>query len=178
MKYILTSSQLEMLKNYLFENKTVKKTDSKTIDKIKIENKKQLEDTLIAVGQHNKGLKIPTNITQAYVNEVKFPSSIVRTIKNRIVKIIKDTCNSSDGEKQSVFYEPKKSINKSNKYRPKNLKTKLKKIYKINLGLPIKDIDLSNDIVHEFLVDISQNYSSDIILKRSSGGSLDISYGM
>jgi hypothetical protein len=148
--------------------------------KIKINSIKELEKILQVLAHQNKGLKIPTKIKSKFEKEVKFGSDIIRDLKTKIVKLIKTTTGVKEtmDEKKDVFMSTKNKTDKTGKLKSSNLKSEMRKALKVkSIEFPLTDVEIENKIVNDFLMDVSQNYTSNFALQRAEGGRIDLTYG-
>jgi hypothetical protein len=148
--------------------------------KIKINSIKELEKVLQVLAHQNKGLKIPTKIKSKFEKEVKFGSDIIRDLKTKIVKLIKTTTGVKEtmDEKKDVFMSTKNKTDKTGKLKSSNLKSEMRKALKVkSIEFPLTDVEIENKIVNDFLMDVSQNYTSNFALQRAEGGRVDLTYG-
>ena len=148
--------------------------------KIKINSIKELEKVLQVLAHQNKGLKIPTKIKSKFEKEVKFGSDIIRDLKTKIVKLIKTTTGVKEtmDEKKDVFMSTKNKTDKTGKLKSSNLKSEMRKALKVkSIEFPLTDVEIENKIVNDFLMDVSQNYTSNFALQRAEGGRIDLTYG-
>lgn len=210
MKFLLTEKQLERLKFFLKNKKEatkllesklkggaelksveplVKKEEKKEvevkakIDKsvLKINSVSQLEKVLQVVGQHNKGLKVPTKVKSKFEKEIKFSSDIVSDLKTKLEKLIKTTSavdhNVNEGGK-SVFMSTKNKTDNTGKLKPSSFKAELKKVLKVkSLELPLSEVEIDRQIVKDFLHKVTQDYSSNFAIQRAEGGKNNLVYG-
>jgi hypothetical protein len=210
MKFLLTEKQLEKLKFFLknknqfskllesklkggVELKSVeplaKKEEKKEIEiKPKIDNKKlkidsvsQLEKVLQVVGEHNKGLKVPTKIKSKFEKEIKFSSEIVSDLKTKLEKLIKTTSavdhNVNEGKK-SVFIATKNKTDNTGKLKASSFKAELKKVLKVkSLQLPLTEVEIDRQVIKDFLHKVTQDYSSNFAIQRAEGGKNNLVYG-
>lgn len=148
--------------------------------KIKINSIKELEKVLQVLAHQNKGLKIPTKIKSKFEKEVKFGSDIIRDLKTKIVKLIKTTTGVKEtmDEKKDVFMSTKNKTDKTGKLKSSNLKSEMRNALKVkSIEFPLTDVEIENKIVNDFLMDVSQNYTSNFALQRAEGGRVDLTYG-
>ncbi len=153
------------------------------IDKsvLKIDSVSQLEKVLQVVGQHNKGLKVPTKLKSKFEKEVKFTTDIVSDLKTKLEKLIKTTSavdhNVNEGGK-SVFMSTKNKTDNTGKLKPSSFKAELKKVLKVkSLELPLSEVEIDRQIVKDFLHKVTQDYSSNFAIQRAEGGKNNLVYG-
>lgn len=159
---------------------TIKREPILDRSKIKINSIKELEKVLQVLAHQNKGLKIPTKIKSKFEKEVKFGSDIIRDLKTKIVKLIKTTTGVKEtmDEKKDVFMSTKNKTDKTGKLKSSNLKSEMRKALKVkSIEFPLTDVEIENKIVNDFLMDVSQNYTSNFALQRAEGGRVDLTYG-
>jgi hypothetical protein len=210
MKFLLNEKQLEKLKFFLKNKKEftklletklrggvelksveplVKKEEKKEvevkpkIDKsvLKINSVSQLEKVLQVVGDHNKGLKVPTKLKSKFEKEVKFTSDIVSDLKSKLEKLIKTTSavdhNVNEGGK-SVFMSTKNKTDNTGKLKASSFKAELKKVLKVkSLELPLTEVEIDRQIIKDFLHKVTQDYSSNFAIQRAEGSKNNLVYG-
>jgi len=204
MKLVLTEKQLKWLKAFLLlkeskvrkgvELKSVepiapKKEEKKEIEikpkvdnsKLKIESIPTLEKVLQVVGEHNKGLKVPTRIKSKFEKEIKFSSDVVSDLKTKLERLIKTTSavdhNVKDTNK-GVFMTTKNKTDKTGKLKPSSFKADLKKALKVkSLELPLTEVEIDRQTVKDFLHKVTQDYSSNFAIQRAEGGKNNLVYG-
>jgi len=210
MKFLLNEKQLEKLKFFLKNKKEftklletklrggtelksveplVKKEEKKEvevkpkIDKsvLKINSVSQLEKVLQVVGDHNKGLKVPTKLKSKFEKEVKFTSDIVSDLKTKLEKLIKTTSavdhNVNEGGK-SVFMSTKNKTDNTGKLKASSFKAELKKVLKVkSLELPLTEVEIDRQIIKDFLHKVTQDYSSNFAIQRAEGSKNNLVYG-
>jgi len=153
------------------------------IDKsvLKITSVSQLEKVLQVVGEHNKGLKVPTKLKSKFEKEVKFTTDIVSDLKSKLEKLIKTTSgvdHNIDEAKKSVFIATKNKTDNTGKLKPSSFKAELKKVLKVkSLELPLTEVEIERQIVKEFLHKVTQDYSSNFAIQRAEGGKNNLVYG-
>lgn len=210
MKFLLTEKQLERLKFFLKNKKEatkllesklkggaelksveplVKKEEKKEvevkpkIDKstLKINSVSQLEKVLQVVGDHNKGLKVPTKIKSKFEKEIKFSSDIVSDLKTKLEKLIKTTSgvdHNVSETKKPVFMATKNKTDNTGKLKPSSFKAELKKVLKVkSLELPLTEVEIDRQIIKDFLHKVTQDYSSNFAIQRAEGGKNNLVYG-
>lgn len=159
-----------------------KKVEPK-IDKsvLKITSVSQLEKVLQVVGEHNKGLKVPTKLKSKFEKEVKFTTDIVSDLKSKLEKLIKTTSgvdHNIDEAKKSVFIATKNKTDNTGKLKPSSFKAELKKVLKVkSLELPLTEVEIERQIVKDFLHKVTQDYSSNFAIQRAEGGKNNLVYG-
>jgi|LakMenE01Jun11ns_1017448.scaffolds.fasta_scaffold9657789_2 hypothetical protein len=153
------------------------------IDKsvLKITSISQLEKVLQVVGDHNKGLKVPTKLKSKFEKEIKFTSDIVSDLKSKLEKLIKTTSavdhNVNEGGK-SVFMSTKNKTDNTGKLKPSSFKAELKKVLKVkSLELPLTEVEIDRQIIKDFLHKVTQDYSSNFAIQRAEGGKNNLVYG-
>ena len=211
MKVLLTEKQLERLKFFLKNKKEATKLlESKLKDKskedkpvsekeenkevedikrepkidksvLKINSVPQLEKVLKVVGDHNKGLRVPTKIKSKFEKEIKFSSDIVSDLKSKLEKLIKTTSavdhNVNEGGK-SVFMSTKNKTDNTGKLKASSFKAELKKVLKVkSLELPLSEVEIDRQIIKDFLHKVTQDYSSNFAIQRAEGGKNNLVYG-
>lgn len=153
------------------------------IDKsvLKIDSVSQLEKVLQVVGEHNKGLKVPTKLKSKFEKEIKFTTDIVSDLKSKLEKLIKTTSavdhNVSEGKK-SVFIATKNKTDNTGKLKPSSFKAELKKVLKVkSLDLPLSEVEIDRQVIKDFLHKVTQDYSSNFAIQRAEGGKNNLVYG-
>lgn len=161
------------------EKKEVKPKIDKSV--LKINSVSQLEKVLQVIGEHNKGLKVPTRIKSKFEKEIKFSSDIVSDLKTKLEKLIKTTSgvdhNTNEGKK-SVFIATKNKTDNTGKLKASSFKAELKKVLKVkSLELPLTEVEIDRQIVKDFLHKVTQDYSSNFAIQRAEGGKNNLVYG-
>jgi hypothetical protein len=153
------------------------------IDKsvLKIDSVSQLESVLQVVGEHNKGLKVPTRIKSKFEKEIKFSSDIISDLKSKLEKLIKTTSgvdhNVNEGKK-SVFITTKNKTDNTGKLKSSSFKSELKKVLKVkSLELPLTEVEIDRQVIKDFLHKVTQDYSSNFAIQRAEGGKNNLVYG-
>lgn len=153
------------------------------IDKsiLKIDSVSQLEKVLQVVGEHNKGLKVPTKLKSKFEKEIKFTTDIVSDLKSKLEKLIKTTSavdhNVNEGKK-SVFIATKNKTDNTGKLKPSSFKAELKKVLKVkSLELPLSEVEIDRQVIKDFLHKVTQDYSSNFAIQRAEGGKNNLVYG-
>lgn len=153
------------------------------IDKseLKITSVSQLEKVLQVVGDHNKGLKVPTKLKSKFEKEIKFTTDIVSDLKSKLEKLIKTTSsvdhNVNEGGK-SVFMSTKNKTDNTGKLKPSSFKSDLKRVLKLkSLELPLTEVEIDRQIIKDFLHKVTQDYSSNFAIQRAEGGKNNLVYG-
>jgi hypothetical protein len=204
MKLILTEKQLHQLKAFLVlkEQKSRKDTAIKGIEsigskkeekkeetkkpiveknKIKIASVKDLEKVLQVVAHSNKGLKVPTRVKSKFEKEVKFSSDIVSDLKNKLEKLIKTTSavdHSSTEGKKDVFKTTNNKTDSTGKLKSATFKSQLRKALAVkSIQLPLDEVEIERQIIKDFLMKVSQDYSSNFVFQRAEGGKVTLTYG-
>jgi hypothetical protein len=153
------------------------------IDKsvLKITSVSQLEKVLQVVGEHNKGLKVPTKLKSKFEKEVKFTTDIVSDLKSKLEKLIKTTSGVDHNiaeAKKPVFIATKNKTDNTGKLKPSSFKAELKKVLKVkSLELPLTEVEIDRQIVKDFLHKVTQDYSSNFAIQRAEGGKNNLVYG-
>jgi hypothetical protein len=153
------------------------------IDKsvLKITSVSQLEKVLQVVGDHNKGLKVPTKLKSKFEKEVKFTTDIVSDLKSKLEKLIKTTSGVDHNiaeAKKPVFIATKNKTDNTGKLKPSSFKAELKKVLKVkSLELPLTEVEIDRQIVKDFLHKVTQDYSSNFAIQRAEGGKNNLVYG-
>lgn len=206
MKLILTEKQLHQLKAFLVlkEQKSKKEKDtaikgiesigSKKEDKkeeskkpiveknkIKITSVKDLEKVLQVVAHSNKGLKVPTRVKSKFEKEIKFSSDIISDLKNKLEKLIKTTSavdHSSTEGKKDVFKITNNRTDSTGKLKSASFKAQLRKALGVrSVQLPLDEVEIERQTIKDFLMKVSQEYSSNFVFQRAEGGKVNLTYG-
>jgi len=163
------------------EEKPIKREPKIDNSKLKIDSVSQLEKVLQVVGDHNKGLKVPTRIKSKFEKEIKFSSDIVSDLKTKLEKLIKTTSgvdHNVNEAKKSVFIATKNKTDNTGKLKSSSFKAELKKVLKVkSLDLPLSEVEIDRQVVKDFLHKVTQDYSSNFAIQRAEGGKNNLVYG-
>jgi hypothetical protein len=150
-------------------------------NKIKITSVKDLEKVLQVVAHSNKGLKVPTRVKSKFEKEIKFSSDIVSDLKNKLEKLIKTTSavdHSSTEGKKDVFKVTNNRTDSTGKLKSATFKAQLRKALGVrSVQLPLDEVEIERQIIKDFLMKVSQDYSSNFVFQRAEGGKVTLTYG-
>lgn len=151
-------------------------------NKIKITSVKDLEKVLQVVANANKGLKVPTRVKSKFEKEVKFSSDIVSDLKNKLEKLIKTTSavdhNTIPEGKKDVFKTTNNRTDSTGKLKSATFKSQLRKALAVkSIQLPLDEVEIEREIIKDFLMKVSQDYSSNFVFQRAEGGKVNLTYG-
>ena len=163
------------------EKKEVKKPIIER-NKIKITSVKDLEKVLQVVANSNKGLKVPTRVKSKFEKEVKFSSDIISDLKNKLEKLIKTTSavdhNIIPEGKKDVFKTTNNKTDSTGKLKSASFKSQLRKALAVkSVQLPLDEVEIERQVIKDFLMKVSQDYSSNFVFQRAEGGKVNLTYG-
>jgi len=151
-------------------------------NKIKIASVKDLEKVLQVVAHSNKGLKVPTRVKSKFEKEVKFSSDIVSDLKTKLEKLIKTTSavdhNTIPEGKKDVFKTTNNRTDSTGKLKSATFKSQLRKALAVkSIQLPLDEVEIERQTIKDFLMKVSQDYSSNFVFQRAEGGKVTLTYG-
>ena len=151
-------------------------------NKIKITSVKDLEKVLQVVANSNKGLKVPTRVKSKFEKEVKFSSDIVSDLKTKLEKLIKTTSavdhNTIPEGKKDVFKTTNNRTDSTGKLKSASFKSQLRKALAVkSIQLPLDEVEIERQTIKDFLMKVSQDYSSNFVFQRAEGGKVNLTYG-
>jgi hypothetical protein len=151
-------------------------------NKIKITSVKDLEKVLQVVANSNKGLKVPTRVKSKFEKEVKFSSDIISDLKNKLEKLIKTTSavdhNTIPEGKKDVFKTTNNRTDSTGKLKSASFKSQLRKALAVkSIQLPLDEVEIERQTIKDFLMKVSQDYSSNFVFQRAEGGKVNLTYG-
>jgi hypothetical protein len=151
-------------------------------NKIKITSVKDLEKVLQVVANSNKGLKVPTRVKSKFEKEVKFSSDIISDLKNKLEKLIKTTSavdhNIIPEGKKDVFKTTNNRTDNTGKLKSASFKSQLRKALAVkSIQLPLDEVEIERQVIKDFLMKVSQDYSSNFVFQRAEGGKVNLTYG-